>query len=210
MNFATFLPARDFSGLVELDDLFKWLLMRTADRGVETTLENLERYLSIEEVPGFDVLAVESVKLDAPLEISHGIHLIPFDSLPPSITKEMFTQAPPNYLWGLPRPMAAFTGNVSGRRKMRSEAFTGMPPLCKTRAKELEEACLSLTVMRGASSTPLAHWWEPEEWIPCTPQRGGGFKGHMYDIINQSQFMINTEDLRAKAQLIHPSFCTSR
>jgi hypothetical protein len=60
--------------------------------------------------------------------------------------------------------------------------------------------------MHGASPTPLAHWWEPEEWIPCRPQRGGGFQGHIYDIINRSLYTINTEDLRAKAQSIHRSF----
>jgi hypothetical protein len=89
---------------------------------------------------------------------------------------------------------------------MRSEAFTGMPTLYKSRARDLEGACLSLTVIHGAAPTPVAHWWEPEEWIPCTPQRGRAFSGHMYDIINVSQLTINTDALRARAQSIHRSF----
>ncbi len=193
--------------LVTHDDLLRWLFRRTADRGVDTTIDNLVRYLRVEEVPGFDVLAVEGVEVDAPLTLAGGICLIPFVSLPASITKEMLTRPPLNRSLGLPGPMAALTANVSGGRKMRSETFTGMPTLYDNgRANELEEACLSLTVMQGAAPTPLAHWWEPEEWIPCTPQSGGGFRGHIYDIINRAHFTINREELRAKAQSIHRSF----
>ena len=80
--------------LVNLDDLLASLPMRTADKGVETTLQDLERYLTADQVPEFDVLAIEGLKLDAPLRLSDDIQLMPFDFFPASITKETLTQSP--------------------------------------------------------------------------------------------------------------------
>jgi hypothetical protein len=120
---------------------------------VETALDNLERYLSIEEVPGFDVLAVEGITLDAPLELSHGIHLKPFDSLPESVTKEMFTQAPPNRFLGVPRPMAHSLAMYQAGAKCARRHL----PVCPLSIRAERETWKAHACLLLLSMAPLRH-----------------------------------------------------
>ena len=206
MNFGT-LATR-----VELDYLWIWLLIRSANKGIEDTVEKLEKYLAIDVVPGYDVLIIEGLQINKILELSSGISLIPVTDLLPSMYKQSFLQksilTPTDILCQQPKENneAALICHSSGGRKTRSEAFEGLPTLYNPRTKELEEACFCLTLIDQCCPTPKLHWWDAEEWVPCSPPLGAGGGMPIYDVINRSSFNFDSQENREKAQEIHKLF----
>lgn len=199
---------------VEIDYLWIWLLIRSANKGIEDTVEKLNKYLAIDEVPGYDVLVIEGLQINKALELSNGISLIPIADLLPSMYKQSLLQVstvtPPGLIFMQPRMdnKAAFICHSSGGRKMNSEAegFEDLPILYNPKTRELEEACFCLTLIDKCCPTPLLYWWDAEEWVPCSPPLGAGAGISVYDVINRSSFSLDSQEDRERAQEIHKLF----
>lgn len=101
----------------------------------------------------------------------------------------------------------AFICKNSGGRKMRSESYEGIPPLYKPRTAELQEASYCVSIVIPSSLTPLVHWWQAEEGIPCTPNiRGSGYAQRLYDVINRTSFNLTSQEDKNRIQEIHKLF----
>ncbi len=193
------------ASVVQLDHLIWWLASEVKKSGVDQTIDYLEKFLKIDQIPGCDVLVISGLVVESPFDLSKDIQVLPFASLPESHAKLFLSSNNPfaaNFF--KPQPASALIFKNPGGRKFRDESFAGLSTLYQSRIMELEEARLFLTLIGPSAPCSIANWWQAEDWVPVANQVGGGWAGRIYDVIHGPSHKITEEEKLKAIRLYEP------
>jgi|GEM_PF-5703645 len=198
---------------IEIDDLWRWLLRKAANSGVEAAVDNLEQYLIQDRVPGYSILVINGLEVNSALDLSDGISLIPIADLPLSLNKKGLLNKERKFgftmisLFREEHSKAALILKTFGRKPIKGDGIENVLSVNETMFSKLEEACFCLTLIENCSPTPFISWWEPAEWTPCLPLINGSSNSFKEDdFINRTLFKLTDPRLRQRAQEIHKLF----
>jgi hypothetical protein len=198
---------------IEIDDLWRWLLRKAVNFGVEVAVDKLEEYCALDRVPGYSILVINGLEVNSALDLSDGISLIPIADLPLSLNKKWLLNKERKSvctmisLFREEHSKAALILKTFGSKPIKSNGIETVPCANETMFSKLEDACFCLTLLEKCSPTPFIFWWEPEEWTPCLPIINGSSNSFKEDdFINRSLFKLTDSKLCQRAQKIHQLF----
>jgi len=174
---------------VSLDNLIRWLFKRVNEKGSGTSADNLEKYLSTWEIPGYEVLVLSGISLSSPVDLGNGILLHPFDRLANSFRKA-WVQGATMSLTGLAMPIIEKAVLTCPNTMIRKEH--GHPDFM-SKFQKLEEARQWLTLIGPSCPLQIASWWEPEEWVPLAGMTGG-ISGQLHDVVHGPSRKLDEND----------------
>lgn len=150
---------------LRFEHLVDWLVTRGHEVGPVRAVEDLKRYLGEEQIPFDEVAALAGITVDEgeKVDLGRGILLMPFTDIPDSIEKGSFTLTE-NVL----TPSAALVcKSLSQKYPARGQGPRRLGRV--GRRKELEEACMVLTLAGPSAPVFIASWATPEPWVPSVP-----------------------------------------
>lgn len=153
--------------------LVRWLGARAAEAGTEQALADLDRYAKCKEFPARQVMALRGVEVEGSFELIDSITLVPFEDLPESQQKKRITPDPTS-LHG-DKPTAALVKSFQ-HPKVHLEPGADTPDELKARSKaqDLENARLCLSLAGPCGPVMVAKWAKAAEWVPYL---GGEYTG---------------------------------
>lgn len=199
-------------------------LQYAEDHGAVKTAKNIEKYLNTDKLDGLIVLAICGISLDIPIVITDHIKLIPYQNVADSFYKAIFDPYSINSDISSPsfpkeflamrenpisksfdnvkiKPTAALVYSVSGTRKQPVENFEKI-------YHDLKNICLSLTLVGPSAPTPLAMWWQTENWVNCWPGSEGSVCAEEFDLINRSNKLLNSAEVNDEIIRVCNAFLT--
>jgi Apea-like HEPN len=144
-----------------LEQLAHWLIRRAARVGPENAVEDLRRYVSSDKYEVEETCLLDGVTIAESIEVADGISLIPFQQLPDSRHKEMFTPTMWNYR--LSHPRAALTCKTLYPKHHGAE----MVDLIR-RQDEFADIVLVLTLIGPGCPVVIASWTRALDWVPMS------------------------------------------
>jgi Apea-like HEPN len=198
---------------LELERLAAWWLWRANTVGIERADEDLNNFLSSEEIDTLTVLWVYGVTPGDPLQLTADIQLVPLGQMPPSGDKEEIfkTMRRPNHI-PMPVPAAALVKRHKIRRLM-NESGDSVEPLDERDLavqRQLRHAALLLNCLHGVCSIAGygTSYCPPE--VPLGPLGGSGGGLPIYDVLPRAGSRLKPgeqtifADLLAKFQGLSP------
>lgn len=194
------------------------LLMHSAKRiGAHQTVENLYRILTAKEISGFEILAINGITVENPINITQNIRLIPFKDIPDSAHKARCNPLQMSAGFTLPfLPADYFTQRIyqeisNGRPMPTTQAALICPknsrPVFipkdignKTNIEEIEtnqqtllDIFQCLTLIGPCSPTVAAFWYQADEWVSSLFCANTSSASISYDLTNHTENMVTPE-----------------
>jgi hypothetical protein len=149
---------------VTYSSLIGWLIQRASSKSAKVAVENLKKYLSTDEIPISEVIAISGLKLDKPCDLGDEIRLIPWKLFPDSPQKKYIYNHFSNLFIF---PSAAL---LKEKRIKRSNIHVPSDETDKyidtNSFFDLHRALLCVSLVGPVSSFSIAQWVEPPEWAP--------------------------------------------
>ncbi|MCI0564942.1 MAG: HEPN domain-containing protein [Nitrososphaera sp.] len=165
VNTATFLDANTIA---------TWLIERAAFIGASDAVSELTAYSTAETFLAREILVLDGVTVDEPIELTSGTHLQPLASLQQTEFRDQFNEGAP---WQPPRNRAALVRTFD-HPVVLQHADTAAPKSLLDLAKDpgLHDVARIFTLMKGVAPVIVAQWWEHEPSLPSrTPTTGAHF-----------------------------------
>jgi hypothetical protein len=175
--------------------LLQWLLNTSIDKGIEEALSNLEKYIKLSSLPATEVLVFSGIAVDESFELSHGISLVPFSQLPSSLQKLELGKIRPNPLDPLSLENDLPKAALIRKNQIKPKFINHDENIRKYISvdKKLDETCKIITLLNGCTPFKLAHWFEMEDWVPCSAFLNGGFVAPIHDVVNNTLTKLDRE-----------------
>jgi hypothetical protein len=168
------------SGAIRIiySDLMGWLIERAASKSPEEAVKNLEKYVSTEEIPLSEVIAISGLKLKESCELANGIRLIPWELFPECSQKDYinneFIRRSPVYI-----PSAVVLKEKPIKRSHIHVPQGETKKYFDTNVfNELDDALLCISLVGPVSTFAIVKWLQPPEWAPL---RGSGYHIPFYE-----------------------------
>lgn len=174
---------------VSLDLLIQWLLRRVKEKDSRTAADNLERYFSTWEIPGYDVLVLSGISLSSPVDLGNGILLFPFEHLSNSFRKAWVYGATMGGT-GFAMPIIEKAVLTCPNKMIRNEE--GRPDF-ESKFQELEAARQWLTLIGPSCPLQVASWWESDDWVPLAGMTGS-ISGQIHDVMHGPGRKLDEKD----------------
>jgi hypothetical protein len=172
---------------IYLDGLASNLLIEASHTSPSVVSENIKKFLDSDEIAGFEILAINGIKINKEFEIVPGIKLVPFDQLPDSDIKaqydyhaiskdfisvypdELFHKRTPTFLTSMTnyqqlKPTAALIIETSFRKFIDDK---DVEKISLFNVEKLRDICLFLTLStKDSAPFEVSYWWQPKDyWI---------------------------------------------
>ena len=147
-------------------ELARWLVSRGRALGPEQAVRDLDRYVNEDSFPVVESCLLTGVTVAETREIADGIRLMPFDQLPDSPHKQMFT---PTFWDALAISRSHPTAALTCRNNHPKHHAAGdTPPMIpvQPRYAEMADIRLILTLIGPSAPVILAFWSAPEQSVP--------------------------------------------
>lgn len=200
---------------IDIDSIALYLLEQTYKYNAELIYNHLNNFMKADEIQGIDILAINGVQVDQPVELSNDVSLIPYTLLPDSYGKmhynpisisdeincpkhikyklQLYKVFNPNVQNIFPTA-ALICSNISKPKFSYNDSQNNHSDFYQLRLNELLDACKCLTLISMCSPTPVGAWWEAKDWVPHSPWNSFGGNGVHFDLINTTIYNLNESD----------------
>lgn len=204
--------------------LVGYFLQSAENDGAEKTADNIEKYLNADKLNGLVVLSLCGICPDEPISINEKVKLIPYINLPDSYYKAVFNITAVGDDFSSPhfpkefmkmrenpigrsfydtqmRPTAAITYSLIASK----EELVKVEDYVKIR-RDLINVCRSLAIIEKSAATPIAIWWQADDWIKCWPGSQGSTSLEIFDLINRNNVMLKNGEIGEKIMEVCSTF----
>ncbi|MCK4819611.1 hypothetical protein KA005_27850, partial [bacterium] len=183
--------------------LAKWLIYSTIKNGVDQTIQYLLDFINLDYAPGYHIIAISGLEIGDGTNITNDIKLIPFDSVPESLPKDMFslpikTMSP--FLFAQNFPKAALICKVKLTPKVLDQ--TGNIPKRVDSVKMYDAFDILSLTLKGSLSLVCA-WYALEDWVPSYGIGGLVWSGPNSDIVITTVEKITLIDIEAYKKIFN-------
>ena len=196
-----------------------WILSQSIIYGIDNTIDRLHRFLELKGMPLTEILAFCGFSISKEIELADGYSFVPFDEvhIQKSFAFDTLAGIQTHYM-GVVQNSFFITPTVVLKRnylhKYKMEDSTAVLQTNQSFKNEMEDIILSLNLIESLATTSIAHWFQVDDWVPCSKNptglqgAGDSISGHssgwyIYEDIKKivSEYMSLDKNLKEKLRI---------
>jgi hypothetical protein len=193
---------------VSLADLARWLVSRARTVGAGHAVSDLARYLKEDTFSISEVCLLTGVNISESVDVANGIRLLPFDQVPDSSQKRMFTPTFHDaFTFARQAPTAALM--CHSQYPKHHVVATGPVQLAnvQNRFGDMNDARLILALIVPNASSLVAFWANPDDAVPLGDSSAGWQSTLGQDSGFHASATLTPTDLE-RLRSLYPLFCS--
>lgn len=157
----------------DADIIATWLIERAAFIGASDAVSELTAYSTSETFLAREILVLDGVTVDEPIELTSRTHLQPLASLQQTEFRDQFNEGAP---WQRPRKRAALVRTFDHPVVIQHADSPGPKSLLDlAQNPDLHDVTRIFTLLKGVAPVIVAKWWEHDPSVPSlAPTTGAG------------------------------------